>query len=186
MAKLFCTDDVPLHLTMVQSTLKMLAAKGLQTEIIGTATNGQEAINKYQTLFNTKNLPDVMTLDIRMPTLDGLSALVKIKHLNPNQKIVMVSSEDESTVSKTKIVHQISDAEKFDLIQKVATRVKGGSSEPGKINQILQACDELHINPIQVAKQLGANGYIHKPYDADKTLLVINAVLANKPFTSAI
>jgi DNA-binding NarL/FixJ family response regulator len=162
-----------------------LKEKGIEVDVLGTANNGQEAYLLYQKFVAANNRPDLITLDIRMPVLDGLSALVKIKAMSPTQKVIMVSSEDENTVSRTPLTSKMSDPEKMTLIQKVVPRVKSGAQEPGKINSILQACDELHINPIAVAKNLQAQGYLHKPYDPQKVFAVISAVMANKPFTSS-
>lgn len=55
-------------------------------EVVGTARNGQEAVQKAHDL-----KPDVMTLDIEMPVLDGLSALQVIMKNTP-LPIVMLSS----------------------------------------------------------------------------------------------
>jgi CheY-like chemotaxis protein len=185
MLKVICIDDVPMHLSLIQSSLRLLKNKGIDVEVIGTAVNGQDGFTLYQKLVGANNRPDFITMDIRMPVLDGLSALVKIKGMNPSQKVIMVSSEDENTVARTPLTAKMSDAEKMALIQKVVPRVKGGLQEPGKINSILQACDELHINPIAVAKSLQAQGYLHKPYDPEKVSVVIAAVMANKPFASS-
>lgn len=186
MVKVVCVDDIPIHLSLVQSNLKLLKNKGLEVDIIGTAANGQEGYALYQKLVAVNNRPDLITLDIRMPVLDGLSMLVKIKAMAPLQKIIMVSSEDENTVSRTPLTNKMSNADKMALIQKVVPRVNANLKEPGKINFILQACDELPINPIEVAKNLHAQGYLHKPYDLEKVFTVISAVIANKPFTSSL
>lgn len=183
MIKVMCVDDVGMHLNLIQTSLKLLKNKGIDVEIIGTASNGQDGYALYQKLVAAGNRPDLLTLDIRMPVLDGLSTLVKIKAMHSPQKVIMVSSEDENTVSRTPLTSKLSNAEKMTLIQKVVPRVKANAQEPGKINSILQACDELHINPIEVAKNLQAQGYLHKPYDPEKVFAVITAVLANKPFT---
>lgn len=55
--------------------------------VVGEAENGQEGVQKFQA---TK--PDVVTMDITMPILDGMEALRMIKALNPNAKVVMVTA----------------------------------------------------------------------------------------------
>lgn len=57
-----------------------------EIEVIDTAKNGQEAIEKINKLN-----PDVVTLDIEMPVMDGLTALEKIMESNP-LPIIMLSS----------------------------------------------------------------------------------------------
>jgi len=47
-------------------------------EVVGTAKNGQEAIEKVEAL-----RPDVMTLDIEMPVMNGIEALKYIMEKNP-------------------------------------------------------------------------------------------------------
>lgn len=55
-------------------------------EVVDTAKNGQEAIDKIKKL-----TPDVVTLDIEMPIMDGLTALEKIMESDP-LPIIMLSS----------------------------------------------------------------------------------------------
>jgi len=51
------------------------------------AENGQDAVLKYQEYH-----PDLVTMDITMPVMDGLEALEKIKTLDSNAKVIMVSA----------------------------------------------------------------------------------------------
>ena len=61
-------------------------------EIAGEATNGEEAMKLYQ-----QEQPDLVTLDIVMPILDGVSALKQLMQHDPNAKVVMVSAVDQKT-----------------------------------------------------------------------------------------
>ncbi len=56
-------------------------------DVVDEAENGQVGINKYKEL-----KPDLVTMDITMPELDGLSALKQIIAYDPNAKVVMVSA----------------------------------------------------------------------------------------------
>lgn len=57
-----------------------------EIEVIGTARNGKEAIEKVQSL-----KPDIVTMDVEMPILNGIDALSKIMEMNPIP-VVMLSS----------------------------------------------------------------------------------------------
>ena len=67
---------------------KVLVEAGF--EVVGEATNGEEAVALYQTL-----KPDLVTLDVVMPKLNGLEALHQIREADPNAKVVMVSAIDQ-------------------------------------------------------------------------------------------
>ena len=56
-------------------------------EVIGEAENGKVAIEKYREL-----QPDLVTMDITMPEMDGIRALKEIKAIDPNAKVVMISA----------------------------------------------------------------------------------------------
>jgi len=59
-------------------------------EIAGEATNGEQGVALYREL-----RPDLVTLDIVMPKMDGVEALRKIREEYPNARIVMVSAVDQ-------------------------------------------------------------------------------------------
>ena len=56
-------------------------------EIVGEAANGLEAIEKYKAL-----KPDVVLMDILMPGMDGLSAIMKIMEQDSKAKVIVVSA----------------------------------------------------------------------------------------------
>jgi chemotaxis response regulator CheB len=66
-----------------------------QMKVVGLARNGQEAIQKVQEL-----RPDVITLDIEMPIMDGLTALEQIMKVRPTP-VVMLSSLTQAGAEAT-------------------------------------------------------------------------------------
>lgn len=64
-------------------------------EVVGTARNGQDALEKIPR-FN----PDVITLDVEMPVMDGLETLKEIIRLH-GLPVIMVSSVTQSGAKQT-------------------------------------------------------------------------------------
>lgn len=56
-------------------------------EVVGEAADGAEAYEKYVEL-----KPDIVTMDITMPEVDGIAALKKIREYDPNAKVIMCSA----------------------------------------------------------------------------------------------
>lgn len=56
-------------------------------EVVGEAADGAQAIEKYAEL-----KPDLVTMDITMPEMDGIQALKAIKQNDPSAKIIMCSA----------------------------------------------------------------------------------------------
>ena len=82
MGKVLLVDDAVFMRKMLSDVL----IKGGH-EIIGEASNGEEAYAKYKEL-----QPDVVTMDITMPVCDGLEGVKKIMKDFPNAKIIMCSA----------------------------------------------------------------------------------------------
>ncbi|WP_295161887.1 response regulator [uncultured Brachyspira sp.] len=58
-----------------------------QYNVVGTAENGEEGVLMYK-----EYKPDLVTMDITMPKMDGITALTKIVEYDKNAKVVMVSA----------------------------------------------------------------------------------------------
>lgn len=82
MNKILVVDDAAF---MRVSIKKMLTNNGY--EVVGEAENGKVAIQKYEELS-----PDVITLDITMPEMDGLACLKEILAIDPAANVIMVSA----------------------------------------------------------------------------------------------
>lgn len=81
---------------MRQVIKKHLENKGF--EIVGEAQDGQEAVQKYQEL-----KPDITTMDISMKKVGGIEATRKIKEIDANARIIIVSALGESRFIKEAI-----------------------------------------------------------------------------------
>lgn len=81
--KVLIVDDAAFMRMMIRNFLKDAS----DFEIVGEATNGAEAVEKYKEL-----RPDVVTMDITMPEMDGIQALKEIIKINPSAKIIMCSA----------------------------------------------------------------------------------------------
>ncbi|MDR0301639.1 MAG: response regulator [Treponema sp.] len=65
-------------------------------EVADTAADGAQGVEKYKALPNI----DLVTLDITMPVMDGVSALEKILEYDKQAKIIMVSALGKEDVVK--------------------------------------------------------------------------------------
>ncbi len=80
--RILITDDA----LFMRVTLKnILTQNGF--EIVGEATNGVESVELYKSL-----KPDVVTMDITMPEMDGISALKEIRAFDPEANVVMCTA----------------------------------------------------------------------------------------------
>lgn len=93
MANILIVDDSRTSRKILKGILE-----GEGYEVVGEATNGQEGYERYAEL-----KPDVVTMDITMPVLDGIEALKKIKGEYPDAKVVMVTAAGQ----KTKMVEAV-------------------------------------------------------------------------------
>lgn len=65
-------------------------------EIAATARDGEEALRLFR-----ETEPDLVTLDITMPKIDGLAALKEMKKMRPEAQVIIVSAiNDKSVVLK--------------------------------------------------------------------------------------
>ncbi len=93
--KVLIVDDA----AFMRLTIKtMLENNGI--EVVGEASNGIEAIQKFKQL-----KPDIVTMDITMPDMDGIDALKAILATDPNAKVVMISAMGQEILVREAILN---------------------------------------------------------------------------------
>jgi two-component system chemotaxis response regulator CheY len=80
--KVLIVDDAAFMRMMIKD---ILTKNGF--EVVGEAENGAKAVEKFQEL-----RPDLTTMDITMPEMDGISAVKQIKKIDANAKVIMCSA----------------------------------------------------------------------------------------------
>ncbi len=185
---IIAADDSEMARKQLESKLtNACQSLSVPLNILGIVHDGQQLVNLFEQVRATNQL-DFIFCDIRMPNMDGLSALVKIRSLDRRIKFVMVSSEDSEKMEFYNKFRQATDnaamefQKKIDLLSKISGRIVSNAVEPGKINSMLEGCEKLAADPIEVAKAFGANGYLHKPYDDKRTLALLNMLLTEPGF----
>jgi two-component system chemotaxis response regulator CheB len=91
-AKVLVVDDAMLIRRLVTDALSNDAA----IDVVGEAANGRIALQKIAQLS-----PDLVTLDIEMPEMDGLATLREIRKINPRLPVIMFSSHTERGAADT-------------------------------------------------------------------------------------
>lgn len=81
--RVFCVDDHPLLREGLQTILNSQADLALA----GEASTGCEAIQKYRQV-----LPDVTLMDLRLPDMSGIDALIAIRTEFPEARVIMLTT----------------------------------------------------------------------------------------------
>jgi two-component system chemotaxis response regulator CheY len=80
--RVLLADDEPHVRLFVKSLLA-----GMGCQVVAEAANGQEALDLFD-----KTAPDLVLLDVNMPVMDGLAALVELRKRSEKVAIVMLTS----------------------------------------------------------------------------------------------
>ena len=88
--KLMIVDDSRVMRTTISGFAKQIP--GLK--IVGEASNGSDAIVAFKAL-----IPDVITMDLTMPRMNGVDTITQIIAINPKAKILVVSSLNDLTTA---------------------------------------------------------------------------------------
>lgn len=88
MARILIVDDAAFMRMMIKDILEK---NGF--EVVGEANNGIKAVELYK-----KEKPDIVTMDITMPDMDGIEAVKAIKEFDPAAKVIMCSAMGQQTM----------------------------------------------------------------------------------------
>ncbi len=93
MGKILVVDDT----MFMRTLLKNILFSGSH-DIIGEAENGENAVEQYKKL-----KPDLVTMDIVMPKMNGIEALKAIKAFDPSAKVIMCTAVGQEQMVKLAI-----------------------------------------------------------------------------------
>ncbi|BAK70984.1 response regulator [Aliarcobacter butzleri] len=120
--KVLVTDDSKMARKMVVRSLEESTIKNLE---IFEAQNGQEAIDLYKEIS-----PKIVFLDLTMPIMDGFEALKRIKEIDENAKVVIISADIQKLS-----MDRVRELGAFNFIKKPIDALK--------MQQILEKIDEV-------------------------------------------
>jgi len=115
--RILIVDDA----TFMRMMIKNIVTKN-GYEVVAEAENGSEAVKLY-----SEHRPDLVTMDITMPEMDGIESVKAIKQIDPNARIIMGSAMGQKSM-----VMEAKQAGAMDFIGK-----------PFKQDRILQAIERV-------------------------------------------
>jgi two-component system, chemotaxis family, chemotaxis protein CheY len=94
--KVLIVDD---SMFVTKQISQILTSEGF--DVVGTASDGQQGLEKYKELYPNV---DVVTMDITMPKMDGVSALEQIIAFDKNAVVVMISALGKQDLVKKSLL----------------------------------------------------------------------------------
>jgi len=99
-------EGIPYKVILVDDSMfvrkqleQILLSEGF--EVVATAENGQDGVEKYKELFPNVNL---VTMDITMPVMDGITALERIIEFDKDATVIMISALGKQDLVKKALV----------------------------------------------------------------------------------
>lgn len=86
--------------TLVREALRAVMADKDDIEVVGEASNGRQAVHLARTLS-----PDVVVMDISMPSLNGLEATRQIHKADPSTKVLILSAHSDKAYVEQAAMH---------------------------------------------------------------------------------
>lgn len=121
MIRIILADDQ----ILLRNTIKYILEKSEDIEVVDAVSNGEEAIKSCK-----RYRPDVVLLDIKMPGVDGISAVKEIKKVLPETKVLMLTTfENVENIMESFISgadgYIVKDIEAKDLIASIRSICNG-------------------------------------------------------------
>lgn len=146
MAKILIVDD---SLVMRNNLEYLLTKEG--HKVVGKASNGKEAVSLYKEL-----KPDLVTMDISMPVLNGVEAVSQIINIDPEAKVVMISALNQKQMlfeaikkgAKHYIIKPLEAKEAIDIVNKVLAQPKTSIKEKQNKEGLLEKQSSFEIKNV--------------------------------------
>ena len=130
--------------TVVRDGLSTMLGRHEEFTVVGEATDGLEAIDSIRRL-----RPDVTLMDLRMPNVDGVEAMRRVRAEDPDAKFIVLTTFDTDEYIFDAIEagakgYLLKDASREDLFQAIRAVNRGESLiQPGVASRVLDRLAEL-------------------------------------------
>jgi DNA-binding NarL/FixJ family response regulator len=173
--KIVLADDHKL----IRDGIKTLLKKDARIEVIGEASDGEELLQIIETI-----LPDLILIDISMPKLNGIDAIIRLKTINPNLKFIILTMHEEGdyVMKSLKIGAQgylLKNCE-FEELQKAITTVyEGGKYYNSAISNLMieslsktqQEIEKIELTPREIEVLIAVSTGLSTKLIADKLFI---------------
>ena len=161
--RVLIVDDTALYRKIIRDVMEVFP----EVEVVGTAPNGKIALSKIDLL-----QPDMMTLDVEMPEMNGLETLEALRQLPRKPAVVMISSLTQRDAQVTMKALELG---AFDFIAKPA----GGSLQENIENLKMQFKPKLDAMLSRLQISVAEKRRV-RPVEADRAQQRIPAVGSKK------
>jgi len=151
--RVLCVDDHPLFLEGVGT---IIAHQG-DMSLVDTASTGADALVRYRQV-----RPDITLMDLRLPDIDGVTAMVAIRGEFPDARVIMLTTfegdvEVQRALSAGARGYMLKTSAPQDLLAGIRAVHAGRKHLPAEIaNQLVQSLgsDSLSLREIEVLREL--------------------------------
>ncbi len=121
--RVLITDD---HF-IVRQGLRLVLKTAADIELVGEATNGEEALQ-----LTAEHQPHVVLMDLRMPVMDGLTAIEQLRQLHPQVAVIILTTynEDEMMLRGLQLGargYLLKDTDRETLLNTIRAAARGDS-----------------------------------------------------------
>ncbi len=146
MIKVLLADDQSILADGLKSVLQSCA----ELNVVGIAKDGFEAVELARTLS-----PDVVLMDIRMPNMNGVIATREIKRVDPNIKVLVLTTFDDSdyilsAINNGASGYLLKDTSSAALIDAIKNAYMGDTILPAKIARRIADAAKLVSNDREI------------------------------------
>ena len=135
MIRVLCVDD---H-ALVREGIELVISRQPDMQLIGSVATGEDAIE----FFRTQN-PDVTLMDLQLATISGADAIVGIRRIRPDARVIVLTMYDSEehihrAISAGAITYLLKDTLSADLVRVIREVHAGGRPVARDVQAVLQA-----------------------------------------------